>query len=137
MKALRHILLLLSITLLLGATGCRKVSHNGKIDGNWQILTIENTETGTVAAPSSREYIAIQLHIMQLTGPSRLTANMTYDKSGKKITCDFPYVKQENVEKELGVYGFFSNPVSMDVVKVDGTQLILRTDRTLITCRRF
>lgn len=137
MKFIKYILLLLSISVLLSVTGCRKVSHNGKIDGHWQIMTIEDTSTGNVIEPDPREYISINLHIMQLTGAGRLTANMTYDKDGAKITCDFPYVKQPDVERVMGVYGFFSNPVSMDVVKVDGKQLILRTDRTLITCRRF
>ncbi|MBD5330177.1 MAG: lipocalin family protein [Bacteroides sp.] len=137
MKFLKYLLFLVSISVLMSLTGCRKVSHNGKIDGFWQITTIEDTSTGSVSEPSTREYISINLHIMQLTGASRLTANMTYDKSGAKITCDFPYVKQEDVDRVMGVYGFFSNPVSMDVVKVDGKQLILRTDRTLITCRRF
>ena len=62
---------------------------------------------------------------------------MTYDKDAETISCDFPYVKDEDVETQLGAYGIFSNPVKMDIVKLDGKSLVIRTDKSIITCRRF
>ncbi|MDE5806768.1 MAG: lipocalin-like domain-containing protein [Muribaculaceae bacterium] len=137
MKYLKFIMLALSLTALIGISSCRKVSHNGKLDGQWQIMTIEETATGSVSEPSQREYICINLHVIQLTGPSRLTGNMTYDKKGETLSCDFPYVKADEVDRLLGQYGIYANPVTLDVVKVDGKSLVLRSDRSLITCRRF
>lgn len=137
MKFLKYILLVLSLAALVGLTSCRKVSHNGKLDGQWQIRSIENTETGVETSPDPELYICIDLHILQLTGGPRLTANMTYDKDAETISCDFPYVKDEDVETQLGAYGIFSNPVKMDIVKLDGKSLVIRTDKSIITCRRF
>ncbi len=141
MKFLKYITLVIAFTALcIGMGSCNKVSHNGKIDGFWQIMTIEDVATGEIASPQSREYIAINLHVIQLTGATRITGNMSYDKKAGTLACDFQDFSGLKVEAQAGAlakYGIMVNPVTMNVVKVDGKSLVLRTDQTLITCRRF
>lgn len=138
MKTLKHILSLTTLIILLsGLAACNKASHNGALDGQWQITTIENLSSGETTVPNPARYICINLHIMQLTGGNRPTANMTYDKKAGHISCDFPYVEKDKTESTLSPWGIYSNPVEFDVVKLNHKELVLRTDRTLITCRRF
>ncbi|MDE6717972.1 MAG: lipocalin-like domain-containing protein [Muribaculaceae bacterium] len=119
-------------------SSCRVASHNGKLDGQWQIMSIEETATGLSAAPETRSYLCFYLHILQAYGPTyRLTANMTYDKEEEVLTADFPYISQGDVDKNLKPYGICSNPVTIEVVKADSKELVLRTPETVITCRRF
>ena len=116
---------------------CNKVSHNGALDGQWQIMTIENLNTGEIISPEKGEYICINLHVLQLRRGGVISANMAYDKKAGIIDAQFPYVASENVSSQLGPFGIFSNPVRMNIVKLNHKELILKTDATLITCRKF
>ena len=138
MKVLKlFILSALSILFISGFSGCNKLSHNGKLDGQWQIMTIEQSATGDLSFPE-HEYIRINLHILQLwNNADRQTANMIYDKKGGVINCDFPYIKEKDITALLVPYGIYTNPVEFDILKLDGKSLILKTDRTVISCRRF
>ena len=136
MKFIKYIALIFTLAVaLLSLPSCNKASHNGKLDGQWQIMSIEEVSTGEVSVPANQSYICINLHIIQLTGNGIMSGNMSYDKKGGTLSCDFPYVKPENVNNQLGRYGIFSNPVTLDIVKLDGKALVLKTDRTFITCR--
>lgn len=138
MKFIKYVVLIVAVAAaLFCGISCNKASHNGKLDGQWQIMSIEETDNGNVTSPANNSYICINLHIIQLTGNGMTSGNMTYDKKAATLYCDFPYVKPEQVESMLGRFGIFSNPVTLDIVKLDGKSLILRTDRTIITCRRF
>lgn len=136
----KFIPILIAVTAFAAATllsSCNKVSHNGALDGQWQIMTIENLNTGEVVTPAKGEYICINLHVLQLRGIQLLSANMSYDKNAAVIDAQFPYVTPENVSSQLGVYGIYSNPVRMDIIKLSHKELVLKTDQTLITCRKF
>ena len=138
MKFIKYIALIVTVaTALFCGVSCNKASHNGKLDGQWQIMSIEESATGKVTSPVRNSYICINLHIIQLTGNGMTTGKMTYDKKAATLYCDFPYVKPEQVESLLGGFGLPSNPVTLDIVKLDGKSLVLRTDKTIITCRRF
>lgn len=139
MKLLKYILsLVVAIAAICAISSCRVASHNGKLDGQWQIMSIEDTATGISSEPETRSYLCFYLHILQAYGPTyRLTANMTYDKETETGTADFPYIPAADVEKNLKPYGICTNPVAFEVLKVDGKELVLRTPETIITCRRF
>ena len=117
----RSILTVACAVLLIVAGSCRRASHNGAIDGNWKILTIETLATGEVEDLSGvNRFIAINLELMQLRGVSLLTG-------------DFPNTDV----KALSVYGIDENPVTFTVEKANSNRLQLRTSTKLITCRRF
>lgn len=79
------IILILSIF----TTSCRKVSHNGDLDGQWQMQTIETTDGNVKAAKGV--YYNFMLHTaqMQSSNSGTRTANLVYDK-GKSILMHFP-----------------------------------------------
>lgn len=144
MKLTKYFALIISISaFLICGVSCNKVSHNGKLDGQWQIMTIEVTASGETSVPKDPSYICFNLHLIQFNRDlgdqnSRWpTGNMTYEKKGGSIYCDFPTVKPENIDAQLGIFGIYSNPVTLEIIKLDGKTLVLRSDRCLITCRRF
>ena len=139
MKSIRHIIIAIAaMTALIVLGSCNQTSHNGKLDGQWQILTIEDKSTGTVSETNHGSCICIYLDVLQLSDEgARLTANMDYDKKGNTLSCDFPYVKPENVASTLGRFGFYTNPIKFDIIKLTGKELVLSSEETVITCRKF
>ena len=129
-------------TILVG--GCRKAPINGKLDGQWQIMKIELTDDGTVTTPEWRAYIDINLHVVNLTTVTtaevqgdRVCGNLIYDKSASTMTLDFPYNTEGSKLERLKVWGIYSNPVTFDIVKVNGKELVIRSARSIVTCRRY
>lgn len=142
MKKLRFNLILTALVaimslLLLGA--CRKAPINGKLDGQWQIMNIELTADGSDATPSVRSYIDINLHVVNLRNINQnlVAGNLSYDKDASKLTLDFPYNTEGDALLFLREWGIYQTPVTLDIVKLDGKQLVLRSPETIITCRRF
>ena len=130
----RSILTVACAVLLIVAGSCRRASHNGAIDGNWKILTIETLATGEVEDLSGvNRFIAINLELMQLRGVSLLTGEIDYHKREHLLTVDFPNTDV----KALSVYGIDENPVTFTLEKANSNRLQLRTSTKLITCRRF
>lgn len=130
----------ISVLFIICASGCRKASHNGKLDGQWQIMKIENLETSEEKVPEGRRYICLNLHVVQLEGmdvSKQAVGNMAYDKDAGIINWDFPYNTAGDDLKRLEKWGIYTNPVEIKVLKVDGSALVLRTPETIITCRRF
>ncbi len=125
--------------MLLG--GCRKAPINGKLDGQWQIMNIEYLADGSDITPELRYYIDISLHVVQLRSVpavvSSNTGNLKYDKDASTITIDFPYITTESQLEQLQRWGIFSNPVTLNIVKLDGKQLVLKSDESVISCRRY
>lgn len=147
MKTNRLNRILLGFTLILCVSlfgACRKTPINGDLDGHWQIMSVEWVSDGSDVSPLLRSYICINLHIMQLRNVSLsedpgsvFSGNMYYDKAESKITVDFPYNTSPNQVDQLHPWGIYTNPVTFDIVKLDGKQLVLRTPETFITCRRY
>lgn len=139
MKAIRNLIIALaSIVTMLTLGGCNQTTHNGHLDGQWQIMTIEERSTGAVTVPDHGEYMCFYLDVLQLTDKgARETANMDYDKKAGTLVFDFPYVKSANVASALGRFGFHTNPIRFDIVKLTGKELVIRSDATVITCRKF
>lgn len=126
-----------AVVMICVLSGCRKASDNGKLDGQWQIMKIENVATGEEMVPPVRKYICLNLHVVQLTGNGQAFGNMHYDKDKGIINWDFPKLKTEDEIATLQSWGLYSNPVTLEVVKLDGSQMVLKTPETVITCRRF
>ena len=129
MKKSRFITLLLVVFLSL--TACNKVSHNGNLDGQWRIITIENIESGVINEPQQLFY-CFNLHTANLTrGGVWYTANMVYDYP--KLSLDFPY----NKPGELDDWGIYSTDVTFQIVLLNSSSLILRSDQVIINLQKF
>lgn len=130
---------ILVLAICVTATSCRKASDNGKLDGQWQIMSIEELPSGEIKTLDQQLYICLNLHVMHLTNNEGVccSGNMTYDKSGGKLSCDFPYDTTSESIKGLRQWGIYSNPVNFEVVELNGKKLVLKSDASIITCRRF
>lgn len=131
--------LAVALAILISASllgGCRKASDNGKLDAQWQIMKIENTADGTVSIPAESRYICFNLHVVNLF-PGHYAGNLRYDKDESRITLDFPYDTDASGLAALAEFGIPSNPVTFDILKLDGKELVLRAPGSVITCRRF
>lgn len=125
-----------AIAILMALPSCRKASHNGKLDAQWQIMRIENNTDGTSAVPGQREYICINLHVVNLF-PANIAGNMNYDKDAATVTMDFPYNRDEAGMSALAPYGILSNPVVFRITELNGKRLVLTSDASTVVCRRF
>lgn len=137
-------LAVIGVLASIGLESCRKASSNGELDAQWQILKIENRQTGVVTVPATREYIEINLHVVQLN-PGLMSANMIFDKEKNELWWEFPYAysdssKSRNSDSyldKLARYGINENPVRLHIDHLSHGSLILSTPTTIITCRRF
>lgn len=65
MKSLRIAFPLLLAFLTLSLTSCDKVPINGCLDGTWQLMSIELSDT-TIDVKPSQKYISFQLHMIEI-----------------------------------------------------------------------
>lgn len=128
-----------ALGLIIIGTGCRKRSPNGKLDGQWQVQTVEVRATSEVTEPYPKLYYAMNLHVVSLRGSTSATGNMHYSKDEGEVTMDFPYLgdKVEGPSKPLAPYGIYRNPVTFRVLKLTGSQLVLESEESVVTMRRF
>lgn len=128
------IIIAITALLLTIFAGCRRVSHNGAIDGHWVITAIETTADGSVRHPRSFT-VNIQDELFQLRGAQVLTGEISYDEGAHKLGVDFRPADEVS-PANLQEYGIWSNPVVFDV-DVNRRHLILKTPESVITCKRF
>lgn len=133
------IYLLLAVVAIFISTGCRRASHNGFIDGNWRVSEIYVNSDGHTEYPEDR-FICINLELIQLRykdlyNYGNLTGEIHYDKKQAKLTADF--LGDQGVVSYTKYFGIYSNPVTMDVERINSDKMVLRTPETVITCRRF
>jgi len=89
----KHLIALLLSTLLL--TGCElETSHNGKLDGNWQLRKIDTLATGGICDMSySYIYWAVQNDLLQVRDIDN--GNQKYffrfQKQGNQLTISAPH----------------------------------------------
>lgn len=134
----KYILLVVAIIAAVSILpSCRRATHNGKIDGLWRVEEIEkfNSQSGEseVVTPENL-FIAVQLELFQICTPwPYMSGEMTFDNDNKlsvRFTGDFN-------DAEFWNYGVPSNPVTFTIETLNSKRMILRTDRSLISCRRF
>lgn len=135
----RHLYILITIlaSVICLFPSCRRTSHNGKIDGLWQVETIEYTQAdGSVATVTPEKlYYGINLELFQIDRPGPIyTGEISYDKGGSTLGVRFT---GNPTDEELLKYGVPSNPVVFDIERLDSKKLILKTSSTVMTCRRF
>lgn len=129
-------LILAATFILLGFSSC-KLSINGDLDGQWQVMTVEPEVTEQPI--KNRLYFCFYQHICQLTAYNEsvlFTGNMKYDE-GKTLYIDFPKASSPLCAEQLKQYGINSNPVNFVVEHISRNKLILRDGETIVTLRKF
>lgn len=130
------IILMLAAVAVISLGSCRRVSHNGKLDGHWQIREIYNIETGVSEYPTQK-FISVQLELMQLQNPRQsadLTGVLTHHKGDPEVIVDF---RNNPTEARLAEFGFKGNPTTLHIDRLDSKHLVLSSPMAVITCRRF
>lgn len=132
-----------AVILTAGLSSCRKMSHNGKLDGFWQVQTVENTATGEVSSPYPKHYYCLNLHVVNLKVTditATISGNMQYDKDASTVYMDFrsfPYVTEEENESALEEFGVYEKQVTFEIVKLDGKEMVLKSPQSVVRLRRF
>ncbi len=127
--------LILTIVLLLTAvsfSSCRKAAINGDLDGQWQLMSIEESD-GSVVTPQST-YYCLYLHTVNLRSPQGMVpGNMTYEEKAARLTIEFPTVGLT----ALAPLGIVSNPVIFSIRHLSRQNMVLEADGKVYTLRKF
>lgn len=148
MKKFLHPLVVLLV--LVCAAACDKVPMNGRLDGMWQILTVE-TPQGVRDVKADRAYMSIQLHLTQWTHANRNYYShfrhegdslCFYDFAGLSAHAtaadDDPAITAAEMAGGLfHVYGIHTLDARYRIIHLSGSSLILESADTTLTFRKF
>ncbi len=127
-------IIILSLLATFCFCGCRRASDNGKLDGFWRIDNIHFTDTDEDLTPSDL-FIGINLELLQLDRPAPdITGIITYKKGEMRLGVQFP---TNPTPAQLRTYGFSGNPCMLDIEKLTGERLVLRSEIAVITCTKY
>lgn len=112
-------------------SSCQKESHNGKLDGTWQLLTIKHLDTGVVDnVKEYQRFYCIQLEMIYLQNGG---GQGLFTYSGNKLDVRMVGSKKEDVIP----FGFTDTTQSFIVEKLGNSNMVLRTVDNELTFRRF
>ncbi|MCH5229180.1 MAG: lipocalin-like domain-containing protein [Muribaculaceae bacterium] len=133
---LKHTLSWAWLVIVLIIAGCQKAPINGDLDGRWQILTIE-TEEGVFDVKDRQFYYNFYMHVCNLSvyGGIITEANLLYEDD--RIFLNFPYIETPEEYFHLTEFGIYSNPVEFQVLYIDKKGLVMQSEESLITLRKF
>lgn len=113
--------LIIVFIIILTMASCRKVSHNGDLDGQWQLQTVSLADGSSMSVRGI--YYDFMLHTAQMRGGGPVcTGNMVYDKK-KSIFIEFPV----NKASQFNRYGL----CAADFTEADKGVTILFTVRRI------
>lgn len=134
------------LILVLAFSGCRKWSHNGDIDGQWQVTDVAYSGVSVDFPQGERFYYNFYLNTFQLgftdARPIWLRGNFVYDKDKQLLSLDFPYVKNGRVPEEwkekLVYWGVpDSGEMNLKIMQISSSSLVMQYDDVVISCRKF
>lgn len=132
---------LLFLLLMLGISSCDKAPINGKLDGRWQLMTIEYSD-GAIEE-CNRIYYSIQLHLVEISnkGQNGATHIGRFSYKDDEVTMsEFRHRGDEEIlttSKELKPFGL-NQPVNyLNVETATSQRLILKSDYARLTFRKF
>lgn len=140
------IIALLSILLM---NGCKKAPINSDIEGMWKLEEYTTIEDN-ITHPCERIYYSIQLWVVDIAekqgthGYKASVGRFIYGEDEKTVTMkDFHYRKGTTDSKEateledLQPYGLNSLETTFEIVKSDGSSMILRSDYATLKFTKF
>lgn len=138
MKTVKFILI--SICLLVVAGGCDKKPINGKMDGRWQLMTIEYND-GKIEE-CQRIYYSIQLYQVEISnkGGYGKTFMGHFSYTDKVVMGEFRYRGNEEVEaneQDLKVFGLNERITHFRIEKLSRKKMILKSDYARLNFRKF
>lgn len=133
MKNIKKIWLIILVCITASvSTSCRKMSENGDLDGQWQILSIEYLADGTVTTPKGCYYCLFRSVVNLTSRTNALQAgNLIY--KDRKLTLSMPYSTVE----QLAPWGMNATETTFDVTRLSKDKMTLQSDYALIEFRKF
>ena len=133
--------IILCLCLLLGVLcSCDKKPINGKLDGRWQLMTIEYND-GSIKE-CERIYCSIQLHTVELMdkGTNPLTLMGHFSSTDGVVMGEFKYqtnMEATATEEDLNRFGLNTSVTYFEVEKATGSKMVLKSDYARLTYRKF
>lgn len=124
--------------LLFSAGGCRRWSHNGDIDGHWQITSVELLdEQGEITETLHPQdyYIAIGLELLQLYYENTVCTGRMY-VNGNMLEVDFSKVSNNPVWLRENC-GFMEPVDNYEIITANCDHLVLQGSHSRISGRRW
>lgn len=121
----------LFVLIVLFITSCQKVSHNGKLDGMWQLIKIE--ENNGEANSPERMYYSFQLNLINL----RQVGNL-YLLGYFRQTKDSLYIVMRETTKEaVAPYGLSDTIQTFGIEQLTSKKMILYSPENRLYFRKF
>lgn len=126
--------------------GCKKWSHNGHLDGMWQVMEVTYADSLIEFPKDARFYYNFYLHTFQLSTyndrPEGLIGNMTYESHQDRLYLDFPRIREGSVSKKwLDMLVYWGVPQSgemdVNIRQLSSSRLVMQYDSVVIVCRKF
>lgn len=143
-----HLLYIISITLLFSSCHL-EMSHNGDLDGVWQMLTIENLQTGEVIDGrdvGSGLNWSFQGRLLMMRGAADIYV-WRFDHSGETLKLYSPYFSGRFTEihddtpvtdaTELNVYGVYRLEEYFKILQLDSNHMRLESPNVRLTFRKY
>ena len=139
--------LILLLLVVAAMYSCEKAPINSNVEGHWRVVSIQNQNGEQL--PCENLFYSIQLQVIELnqkpsTGKFKyLVGRVSYPKEGMIRLNQFYESSgiadngKEATEEDLHQYGLPSLDNHLEIVKANGKQLLLRTDSTVISLKRF
>ena len=133
--------IILFILLVVEISSCDKAPINDKLDGRWQLMTIEYAD-GKVEE-CNRIYYSIQLHLVEISakgGNGGTHIVRFYYKEDEITMSEFRHLVDEEkltTLNELKPFGLNQAINHLQVEKATGKKLILKSDYARLTFRKF
>ena len=146
---MKKLYVLLTVCLCMMLSSCKlHTSHNGKLDGLWQVMVKENLTTGETV--DMRDYSATwsvqgDLLMMRMDNSSELI--WRFNLKDDVLTLSDPYISARYSELQTDVkledvsvvepYGFSALEEYLKVIKLDSDDMILESSTLRLVFRKY
>ncbi|MDD6210593.1 MAG: lipocalin-like domain-containing protein [Bacteroidales bacterium] len=121
----------LILTFILFMFSWQKVSHNGNLDGRWQLMTIEKND-GSIENPV-QIYYSIQLNLINLTHAHGVYLIGYFHHMGDSLHI----CMRETNKQTVALFGLNDTLQSFAIEQLTKKRMILRSSSNRLLFRKF
>lgn len=131
------------LLLIVSLSGCSKMPINGQLDGLWHLTSRTDKNGATTDTKADRIYYAFQLHLMGLQWEGDIRYLGRFEQTPDSLfVSDFRLDiwgdnSQTAQEGELDKWGIPGTAERFGIEELTRSRLILRSETTTLTFRKF
>ena len=151
----RFVLIFCLVVSTLGFIACNEVSHNGDLDGMWQIMEVTYNRNGlydsTVNIKKDKVYLSFQLHLAHLNWSTNIitlensSILSRFSHDGDQLHLYNMYVNfpdrdsliTDSSSMVLAPIGFKGIDNTFQILQLNSSHMTLQSDFARIVCRKF